>query len=274
VQPSPPAPLPSEGEGGRIGVVASVRRPHSFDEPFGWWGPVWASPSQYSIVDLIRDGILTEECAALLGGLIERRASVVVAAGPSGAGKTTLLTALLEFLPAGTRRIYVRGCYEPFDFLGTTEPETSVLLVNEMSPHLPIYLWGPGVRKTLEAVRGGYQLMATAHALSVDEFVYGLAGYPLRVPAVEIAAIDLLVLLDAWFDGSGVRREVRALVRLAVGSEPGSLAPMVLMQRDRRGGPLVIDWAAAGDVIAYLGGDALTLETEIVERMGRLEDEG
>jgi energy-coupling factor transporter ATP-binding protein EcfA2 len=220
---------------------------------------------------LIRHDVLTAESAALLWLLVERRASVVVAAGPSGAGKTTLLTALLEFLPAETRRIYVRGCYEPFDFLGVTEPETSVLLVNELSPHLPIYLWGPGVRRTLDAVRGGYQLMATAHALSVDEFVYGLAGYPLRVPAVEIAAIDVLVLLDAWFDGSGVRREVRAIVRLAVGSEPGSLAPVVLAQRDRRGGTLAVEWAAVERLMTDLGGDAVTIGTEIAEREGRLQ---
>jgi energy-coupling factor transporter ATP-binding protein EcfA2 len=207
--------------------------------------------------------MLTAESAALLWVLLERRASLVVAAGPSGAGKTTLLTALLDFLPAGTRRIYVRGCYEPFDFLGSTDPETSALLVNELSPHLPIYLWGPGVRKALEAVHDGYQLMATAHALSVDEFVYSLAGYPLRIPAAEIAAVDLLVLLDAWLDGRGVRREVRAIVQLAVGSEPGSLAPVLLADRARRGGPLVVDRAIAETLLERLGGDSSTLWTEI-----------
>ncbi len=252
-------------------AVASVRRPHSFDEPFGWWGPVWASPEAHSIGDLIEDEILTAESAALLWMLIERRASLVVAAGPSGAGKTTLLTALLEFLPAGTRRIYPRGCYEPFDFLGSTEPGASALLVNEVSPHLPIYLWGPGVRRTLEAVRGGYQLLATAHALSVDEFVYSLAGYPLRVPAAEIAAIDLLVLLDAWFDGNGIRREVRAIVRLKGGIEPGSLAPVVLAERDRRNGSLVVDWAAAETFLGQLGGEPVVLGAEMERRMRRLE---
>jgi energy-coupling factor transporter ATP-binding protein EcfA2 len=246
--------------------VTSVRRPHSFDEPFGWWGPVWASPATHTIGDLVRDGILTAESAALLWVLLERRASLVVAAGPSGAGKTTLLTALLDFLPAETRRIYVRGCYEPFDFLGSTEPATSALLVNELSPHLPIYLWGPGVRTTLAAVRDGYQLMATAHALSVDEFVFSLAGYPLRVPAAEIAAVDLLVLLDAWLDGRGVRREVRTIVHLAAGTEPGSLAPVVLAERARRGGALVVDRAIVGTLFERLGGDSSTLWTEIESR--------
>src|ERR671937_5478 len=107
-----------------------MSRLRSYDEPFGWWGPVWSAPGPRSVGNLIADGILTAEAAALLSILLERRASLIVAAGPSGAGKTTLLTALLDFLPAETRRIYVRGCYEPFDFLETTDPAHSALLVN------------------------------------------------------------------------------------------------------------------------------------------------
>ncbi|HEY7031798.1 MAG TPA: type II secretion system protein E [Thermomicrobiales bacterium] len=248
------------------------RRPHSFDEPFGWWGPVWSSPAPHPIGDLIADGVLTAECAALLWALLERRASIVVAAGPSGAGKTTLLTALLDFLPSGTRRIYVRGCYEPFDFLGATDPATSALLVNELSPHLPIYLWGPGVRRVLAAVGEGYQLAATAHATSVDEFVYGLAGYPLRVPAAEIAEIDVLVLLDAWMDGRGVRREVRSVVNLALGSEPGSLAPVVVAEREGRGGLLAVDVAAAQAVFGRLGGNPGAMADEIERRAARFRE--
>jgi energy-coupling factor transporter ATP-binding protein EcfA2 len=223
---------------------------------------------------LVGDGVLTAEGAALLGALLERRASIVVAAGPSGAGKTTLLTALLDLLPAGTRRVYVRGCYEPFDFLGATEPRTAALLVNELSPHLPIYLWGPGVRRVLAAAGTGYQLAATAHATSVDEFVYGLAGYPLRVPAAEIAAIEVLVLLDAWLDGRGVRREVRSIVHLALGSEPGSLAPVVLAERERRGGRLAVDVAAARELYGRLGGDPAALADEIGRRAAAMGEPG
>jgi energy-coupling factor transporter ATP-binding protein EcfA2 len=237
-------------------------RARSFDEPFGWWGPVWTAPTPRSLQDLIAHDVLTAECAALLALLVERRASVVVAAGPSGAGKTTLLTALLDFLPAGTRRIYVRGCYEPFDFLGATEPKRAALLVNEFSPHLPIYLWGPGVRRALQAARDGYQLLATAHATSVDEFVYSLAGYPLRVPAEEIAAIDALVLLDAWMDGHGVRREVKAIVALTLSLEPGSLSPVSLAERGQRGTALVVDKITTQKTLVEFGVDASAVESE------------
>jgi energy-coupling factor transporter ATP-binding protein EcfA2 len=161
--------------------------------------------------------VLAPAAAGLLWALLARRASVVVAAGPSGAGKTTLLTALLDFLPTGTRRVYVRGCFEPFRFLAdpAVEPRRTSLLVNEISPHLPSYLWGPGVRRLLATKRDGYVLAATAHAASVEDLVGSLAGYPLRIPPAEMAAFDLVVVLDAREEEGVVRREVVDVAALA-----------------------------------------------------------
>lgn len=230
---------------------------------------MWSSPNPHSISNLIHDDIITAESAALLTLFLGRRASLIVAAGPSGAGKTTLLTALLDALPPETQRIYLRGCYEPFDFLGATDPRTSALLVNELSPHLPIYLWGPGVRRALQAVHSGYQLVGTAHATSVDEFIYSLAGYPLRIPAQEIAAIDLLVLVDAWLDGRSVRREVRSVVHLALGRESGGIAPIVLASREHRRGPLTADHDAAKGLFTRLGGNIDDFHRDLEERTKR-----
>ena len=136
--------------------------------------------------------------AGLLWALLARRTSIAVVAGPRGAGKTMLLTALLDFLPTGTQRLYLRGCYEPFAFLDdpAVEPDRAVLLVNEISGHLPSYLWGPAVRRVLHATRHGFSLAATAHATGADDLVAMLARHPLRVPPPEIAAIEVVVVLD------------------------------------------------------------------------------
>ena len=227
-----------------------------YDEPFGWWGPVWEPPALRTIRDLVRDGTLTAETAALLWTLLARRASIVVAAGPGGAGKTTLLTALLDLLPVDTRRVYVRGCYESFAFLDdpTTDPDQTYLLVNEISAHLPIYLWGPAVLRVLDTARGGYRLAATAHATTVEGFVQTLAGYPLRVPADAIAAIDLVVVLDAWKEGETVRREVAMVAALALTPDGKGLHVERLVERTRRGEPPVLDVAAVTGVIARLTG--------------------
>lgn len=231
-----------------------TRRP-AYDEPFGWWGPAWQPPTPRSLSDLTAQDVLSPPAAAFLAAAVGRRASLVVAAGPSGAGKTTLLTALLEFLPPATRRVYVRGCYEPFAFLSETDPAATALLVNELSAHLPIYLWGPGVRRVLQAARGGYQLLATAHARSVAEFVYALAGSPLRVPAAEIAALDLLVLLDAWADESGVRRQVAAIVWLSTAASGAGIEARTVAQRPSRRDALRLDPETADELLRRLEAD-------------------
>jgi len=222
-----------------------MQRGASYLEPFGWWGPTWSSPAPRTLDDLVARGMLSAELAVLLKTLIGLRASILVAAGPSGVGKTTFLTALLDDLPEESTRIYVRGCYEPFDFLETSDPATSTLLINEISPHLPIYLWGPGVRKTFEAAKAGYQLAATAHATSVEDFIYSLTGYPLRIPSELLRVIDLLVLLDvAWIDGQPTRF-VREVVSLSTDAPPGTIRPERLAWRDNDSSHLQIDEALA-----------------------------
>ena len=237
--------------------ATSERDRDPYAAPFGWWGPVWSAPAPRSVPDLLADGVLDGPTAGVLWALLARRASVVVAAGPSGAGKTTLLTALLDLLPPGLRRVYPRGCYEPFAFLTNPAvvPGRTILLVNEISAHLPIYLWGPGVRRVLEAVGGrdGFALAATAHATSAEAFVGLLTGYPLRLPTAALAGIDAIVLLDAWVDDAGgrVRREVRAVVGLGPAAG-GGLALAPLAARPERGAPARLDPAAIGVALARL----------------------
>jgi hypothetical protein len=186
-----------------------------YEEPFFWWGPGWERPPTRSIRDLLRDETIDAWTAAQLWAALARRRSVVVVAEPSGAGKTTLLTALLEFLPAGTRRLYLRGCYEAFSFLSDrhVDPHTSALLINEISPYLPVYLWGPAVGQALAAGQGGFTLLATAHAASIPAFVGLLTGSPLRIPARQVAALQYVVIL-APSTRAASRRRVTGLWRL------------------------------------------------------------
>jgi energy-coupling factor transporter ATP-binding protein EcfA2 len=229
-----------------------MKRQTSYLEPFGWWGPVWTPPVARSLDELVAGCTLPDKLAHVLTTLVGRRASVVVAAGPSGAGKSTFLTALLEHLPPWTTRVYLRGCYEPFDFLDQTDPATTALLVNEISPHLPIYLWGPGVRRTLQAVADGYQLAATAHAESVEDFVYSLSAYPLRLSANLLRSIDLLILLGVkWHEGEPHRR-VEEVVSLSTPSLTGTLQPERLAWRDDDSGELVIDEAPVARLLDRL----------------------
>lgn len=244
----------------------------SGSEPFFWWGPFWSHQPSLSLNELIAAETISPEGAAMLALLIERRASCIVAAGPSGAGKTTFLTALLEALPADTRRVYLRGCYEPFDFIADADASRTALLVNEISPHLPVYLWGPAARRVFDLIHeGGYQLLATAHAESVPDLVYQLAAYPLRVPLEAIAAVRLFVFLDAWYDGGLVRRQVREIAWLRWDGEQGEgIVSQALATRPRRGAQLELDIQAAAALDAELGERSVPFERALAERAASL----
>jgi len=186
-----------------------------YEEPFAWWGPGWQVPERRDIAELLRDETIDIWTATNLWAALARRRSLVVVAGESEVGKSTLLNALLDFLPPDTRRVYPRGCFESFAFLSdpAIEPSESALLINEISPHLPVYLWGPAVDRVLGAAQRGFMLLATAHADSVHEFVGGLTGSPLRIPPAHVAKFEFVVVMKR--EGTNLSgRRVRGAWRL------------------------------------------------------------
>ena len=88
-----------------------------FSQQRGWWGYHWAAPQPLSITRIIASGSLDAELAALLWLLVEGRVPVVVAAEAPLAGKSTTLTALIDFLPPGTNKVFLRGWTEDFSWL-------------------------------------------------------------------------------------------------------------------------------------------------------------
>ena len=238
-----------------------------YEEPFFWWGPGWSHPAGVDAGWLIAQGVVTAEAMAVLSVLISHRSSCIVAAGPSGAGKTTLLTSLLAFLPRDTRLVYLRGSYESFEFVRETNPATTTLLVNELSPHLPVYLWGQGARTAFELALRGYQLLATAHATSIEDLIYQLASYPVCLPSSTIAATRIVVLLDAWSDGGAVRRQVRTIAWLQAAKHAAGLTVHPLAVRENLESPLVVDHNAAVSLFAELGGSAASYAEHLSQRM-------
>ncbi len=203
----------------------------SFRDSPNWWGPRWIGRSSgvwhearrdLSVLDLIDAGTLDPWVAAFLWELIACRSSIIVIAGPSGVGKTTLLTALADFLPPGERLVLVRGAFDPLDFLDDrgADPQATTAMVNEISPHLPIYLWGPGVRRLLSSQRR-FRIFATAHATSAQDLVAQLAGYPLRVPLAGIARLGAVIRLEARIDAGIVRRAVTEVTAFDVSHHDG-----------------------------------------------------
>jgi hypothetical protein len=195
------------------------------EEPFGWWGWHWQPPVPLSIMQIIEAGSTDTDTMALLWAMLTRRASVIVAAEPPMAGKTTTLTALLDLMPPENRKVYLRGHYETFDFIGQpdAEPANTYVLANEMSDHLAIYLWGSRIYKTFELLEKGYAIGSTMHAETVDDVMAILNSDPLNVPPQWIARLTLVVNLYVGGTYSSALRRFNTVHMLEPGA--GSLEP-------------------------------------------------
>lgn len=153
------------------------------------------SDQPLSIAQLIAAKSLDAYTAALMWVLIERHQSVIVS-GPTdptpGVGKTTTLNALLEFLPVGTTVVYTMGMYEDFDFLAETDSATTCVLANEVSNHLPIYMWGRVARQLLTLPGQGYAIASSCHADTIQD-VMRMLRRELRLDAADVGRLGLVV---------------------------------------------------------------------------------
>jgi hypothetical protein len=216
----------------RYPIVERPLSPRDYDMPVGWWGWNWEPPVPMSITQLLEAGNMDARTAALCGMTIEAHGSMLIAAEQPHSGKTTTLTALLDFLPNATRRIFIRGWAETFDFLGQTRPEATLLLANELSSHLPVYLWGPKAVRVFETLRRGYALASTLHADSCDEALAQLVG-ELGVDRNDLARVNLLMVMRVYgATGGGYARRVVSLHRLV--PRGGTVTPIPLVTHDER----------------------------------------
>jgi hypothetical protein len=243
----------------------------------GWaFRPV--PPTPRSITELIRAGTLDAELAATAWVLIEARVPVLVAGQERGTGKTTLLDALLEFLPATVRTVELAGSAETFDWLPqATElgwdrdhgaslasrgeppvrPDTTVLLVPELSDHLPSYTWGAGARIAIRAASIGYGLAATIHGDTLETVFAQLGQQPVRADADELSRLGIVLILRRMTDG---RRRVTAAhyIRPTARDEHGHV---------QRLGPAVLaTWDPVSDRFEHFGWGVIP---ELAIRVGR-----
>lgn len=160
-----------------------------------WWH--YDSRRPLSMAQIIAMGSVDTRTAALVWLLLEHGASLTVA-GPTdpqpGIGKTTTLNALLQFLPEGTALAYMSGMYEDFAFtqLPEIEPARTYALCNEVSNHLPIYMWGRVARRYLTLPAQGYHLATSVHADTIAD-VIAMYQHDLRLPIEDVRRLGLII---------------------------------------------------------------------------------
>jgi hypothetical protein len=255
-------------------------------------GTRWAfhppRPQPRSIVETIRAGTVDAELAATLWVLIEGRVPIVVAAEARGTGKTTLLETLLDFLPPGVRTVELAGATETFAWLpqapelgwhrhrrpGAQPPsidtadgakatgappvraDDTILLIPELSDHLPSYTWGAEARLAIRAASIGYGLAATIHADSLDDVFEALRRPPVALDDDELSRLGVVLVLRQV--GGGRRRVVAAhYVRPTARDGHGHV---------QRLGPAVLaTWDAPTDTFEHFGWGILP---ELAARLG------
>ena len=261
--------------------------------PEGWWGYHWAPPNPMSAVELIATPALDSRLMAALWAVVHRRRSVMLSSEAPQAGKTTTLSALVDFLPDDTTGIFVRGWWEDYDWIDEIEPGRGYLLINEMSDHLPIYVWGRAARGALILAGKGWGLGATMHADSLDEALESMRGH-LGATDADLAGLTIYLQYSAYLTPAGMYRRVEeawhlrlddgalAPVRLAAieGGRSPSLTgaqrlpepPMLAGDEGRSERPLVHDAAAYAVLARSLGMEPEAFEAELTERATFLED--
>ncbi len=256
----------------RYPIVERPLSPRDYDMPVGWWGWNWDPPAPMSIAQLLEAGNMDARTAALCGMTIESHGSMLIAAEQPHSGKTTTLTALLDFLPNATRRVFIRGWAETFDFLGQTRPDATLLLANELSSHLPVYLWGPKAVRVFETLRRGYALASTLHADSCDEALAQLVG-ELGVHRSDLARVNLLMVMRIYATtGGGYARRVVSVHRLV--PRGGTVAALPLVEHNERADSHEHDESAEIDLLHSLrqSADRAGLAEELDRRSEHLTD--
>ena len=228
-----------------------------------------------SVVDLIRTGTLDAELAATLWLLVEARVPLVVAAADHRSGKSAVLAALLDFVPPGTRLVGLAGADETFEWLpqasdlgwpgvarpGTVpqavRPDTTVLLADELSEHLPTDTWGAAARVAVRAASIGYGLAATMHADSLDGVFEALRPPPVRLADDELSHLGV-VLVMRRVDGDRRRLVAAHYVRPVARDTHGHI---------QRLGPAVLaTWDPSTDSFEHF---AWGITPELAMRVGR-----
>lgn len=262
--------------------------------PEGWWGYHWAPPQPMSVVELIGTPAFDSRLMATLWAVVSRRRSVMLSSEAPQAGKTTALSALVDFLPDDTTGIFVRGWWEEYDWLDEIEPGTGYLLINEMSDHLPIYVWGRAARGALVLAGKGWGLGATMHADSLPEALDSLRGQ-LGATDADLAGLTIYLQYSAYLTPAGMYRRVEEAWHLRLDAA-GALAPVRLGAIDgerspsltgaqrlpeppmlpddggRVGRPFTHDPAAYAVLAASLGIESAAFEDELAGRAAFLED--
>ncbi len=198
--------------------------------PEGWWGYHWSLPRPMSVVEIVESGSLDQRLMAALWAVVSRRRGVMLSSEAPMAGKTTTLSSLVDLLPEGTVGVFLRGWRRDLAWTDELGPDRAYMLINEMSDHLPIYVWGPNALGALQLAGSGYGLGGTMHADTLDEALATLRR-ELGATDADLAGLTIYLQFSAYRTPSGMYRRCEEAWHLRTDAG-GVLAPVRLAAID------------------------------------------
>ena len=124
-----------------------------------------------TIAELVRNGTMSAEIAAVLWAAVDEQASFLTVAIPQRAGKSTTSNAVLALRPPEVAVHPVTGQPSELERL-QRERLGGYIVVGEFSrAPVPGYIWGEPVRRVFDTLSAGYSLQTSLHAPSVQAAV-------------------------------------------------------------------------------------------------------
>ncbi len=164
----------------------------------------------FSVIDLIENGTLNSEIAALLWLFVEglriKPANILISGGP-GSGKTVLLNALLGFIPSDQHLVVIEDSLELLtNWIGNVsrlESDDGFSLADlvknslRMRPERIVVgeVRGNEAQDMITAMNIGKYCMATIHASTVRETILRLQNNPMNVSETLVNLIDIFVVM-------------------------------------------------------------------------------
>ncbi len=122
-----------------------------------------------TLPELVRNGTMSEQMAAVLWSAAAERRWFIVVAKPRKAGKSVVSDATLQFAPGGTPIHRLSGEIEEMEQLSRS-PDGGYLVVGEISTgSQDRYMWGEAVAVLFRTLNASFALNTTLHASSVED---------------------------------------------------------------------------------------------------------
>jgi len=182
-----------------------------------------------TIVDLIKNGTLSVEIAALLWVCVEGLGCAprnILITGGTASGKTTLLNALLHFSRENERIVSIEDtleldlhyCKDWCRTVVTKEIGMEKLVENSLRlrPNRIVVgeVRGKEAFNLINAMNIGHIGMGTIHADSARDAIKKLTAPPMNVNIEMLTVLDLIIVMGKFYEGERIFRRIKEIVEV------------------------------------------------------------